>query len=135
MPPPQPDLLKENIPGPPLAIAAEALFLVNLMLLPGVGFLLLALLWLAKRNHPSPLVRNHLQQTMAVSLRGGAILVGLSAAVFLLGGLSNPWSWVIGVLYFVCVHATLILFGVVGLNQAMLRRPYRYPLLGPRLPV
>jgi hypothetical protein len=103
------------------------------MILPGIGFGLLMLLWLLKRNHPSPLVRNHLQQTVTVSIYGGFILVGLSVAVFLLGGFDNPWSWVIGVLYFVCLHATLIIFGVMGLNAAILQRPYRYPVLGPRL--
>ena len=133
MPHTEPDLLKENMPGPPLAVAAEALFLINLMILPVIGFGLLMLLWLFKRNHPSPLVRNHLQQTVTVSIYGGAILVGLSVAVFLLGGFDNPWSWVIGVLYFVCLHAALIIFGVMGLNAAILQRPYRYPVLGPHL--
>lgn len=133
MPHTEPDLLKENMPGPPLAVAAEALFLINLMILPVIGFGLLMLLWLFKRNHPSPLVRNHLQQTVTVSIYGGFILVGLSVAVFLLGGFDNPWSWVIGVLYFVCLHAALIIFGVMGLNAAILQRPYRYPVLGPRL--
>lgn len=128
-----PDLLKDNLPGPPLAIAAEALFLMNLMILPGVAFLLLAGLWLCHRRHPSALVRNHLQQTLAASLWGGALLFGASLLIFALGGIGNPWSWVVGVLYFVCCHAALILFGVVGLNQAMLKRPYRYPLIGPRL--
>src|SRR5690606_28786244 len=89
MPHTEPDLLKENMPGPPLAVAAEALFLINLMILPVIGFGLLMLLWLFKRNHPSPLVRNHLQQTVTVSIYGGAILVGLSVAVFLLGGFDN----------------------------------------------
>jgi len=129
----EPDLLKDNMPGPPLAVAAEALFLINLMILPVIGFGLLMLLWLLYRRHPAPLVRNHLQQTVTVSIYGGAILVGLSVAVFLLGGFDNPWSWVIGVLYFVCLHAALIIFGVMGLNAAILRRPYRYPVLGPRL--
>lgn len=130
----EPDLLKENMPGPPLAILAEALFLINLMLLPVIGFVMLMLLWLVHRRHSSPLVRNHLQQTVAVSIKGGFILVGLSVAIFLLGGFDNPWSWVIGVLYFVCLHAALIIFGVMGLNAAILRHPYRYPVLGPRLP-
>ncbi|THF65578.1 hypothetical protein E6C76_08340 [Pseudothauera nasutitermitis] len=128
-----PDLLKENLPGPTVAIAAEALFLINLMLLPGLGFVMLMVLWLVHRKHPSPLVRNHLQQTVTVSLWGGGILVGLTLLALWLGGLANPWTWVIAILYFVCLHATLIIFGVMGLNAAILRHPYRYPVLGPRL--
>lgn len=129
----EPDLLKEALPGPKLAVAAEALFLVNLMIVPGLAFLLLVALWWRHRRHPSTLVRNHLAQTVAASLWGGAMLVGVSVAIFLLGGFENPWSWVVGVLYFVCFHAMLILFGVIGLNRAMLARPYRFPLVGPRL--
>lgn len=129
----EPDLLKENIPGPPLAIAAEALFLANLMIAPGIAFVVLVALWWRYRNDASTLARNHLTQTVVASLWGGATLVGFSAAVFILGGFTNPWSWVVGVLYFVCFHALLIVFGVIGLNHAILARPWRYPLFGPRL--
>jgi hypothetical protein len=129
----EPDLLRENVPGPPLAIAAEALFLANLMIAPGLAFLALFVLWWRHRHDAPSLARNHLTQTMAASLWGGAILVSVSAGVFLLGGFTNPWSWVVGVLYFVCFHAMLILFGVIGLNHAILARPYRYPVIGPRL--
>jgi hypothetical protein len=133
MPAPEHDLLKEAMPGPGLAIAAEALFLVNLMIAPGLAFVLLVALWWRHRHHPSPLVRNHLAQTVTASLWGGGMLVGVSVAIFLLGGFENPWSWVVGVLYFVSFHAMLILFGVIGLNRAMLARPYRFPIVGPRL--
>lgn len=129
----EPDLLRENMPGPQLAVVAESLFLANLMIIPGLGFALLALLWWRHRDHPSPVVRNHLDQTFFSSLWGGAILVGVSVAIFLLGGLDNPVSWVVGVLYFVCFHATLIIFGVVGLNYAILAKRWRYPLIGPQL--
>lgn len=133
MTPKEPDLLKENIPGPPLAIAAEALFLANLMIAPGIGFLALLALWLRFRNDAPLLARNHLQQTLVASLWGGMTLVGFSVAVFVLGGFTNPWSWVVGVLYFVCFHALLIVFGVMGLNHAILAKPWRYPLFGPKL--
>jgi hypothetical protein len=129
----EPDLLKENIPGPPLAVAAEALFLANLMIAPGLAFLILVGLWWWHRDGAPALARNHLRQTVVASLWGGAMLVGVSVAVFLLGGFDNPWSWVVGVIYFVSFHAMLILFGVIGLNRAILARPYRYPLIGPKL--
>ena len=133
MPNAKPDVPAEAMPDSTLAIAAETLFLVNLMLVPGVAFIVLVLLWWRYRNSASPLGRNHLRQTVAASLWGGAMLVGVTIAVFLLGGLTNPWSWVVGVLYFVCFHAMLILFGVIGLNRAMLARPYRFPVIGPAL--
>lgn len=127
----QPNLLKENMPGPTLAVAAEALFLANLMIIPVLGFVLMVVLWNKHKHHEDPIVRNHLQQTVFTSIWGGAILVGVSVFVFVLGGLDNPVSWVVGVLYFVCVHAALILLGVIGLNKAILAQKWRYPILGP----
>lgn len=129
----EPDLLRELAPGPKLAIAAEGLFLANLMIAPGVGFVLLVLLWAIFRKRADALTRNHLEQTVVASLWGGAVLLGVSLAIFLLGGLENPWSWVVGVLYFLCFHAMLILGGMVGLNRAVLARPWRFPLIGPRI--
>jgi hypothetical protein len=129
----EPDLLREFAPGPKLAIAAEGLFLANLMSAPGVGFMLLVLLWAVFRKRADALTRNHLEQTVVASLWGGAVLLGVSLAIFLLGGLENPWSWVVGVLYFLCFHAMLILGGMIGLNRAVLARPWRFPLIGPRI--
>lgn len=128
----RPDPLRNLMPGPPLAVAAEALFLINLMLLPGLAFGALLVLWAMHRDHPDPLVRNHLRQTGWTCIWGGLLLVTISVGVFLLGGFDNPWSWVIGVLYFLFVHSTLILLGVLGLVRAINGRSWRYPLLGPR---
>ena len=133
MPDREPDLLKEHMPGPRLAVAAEALFLANLMIAPGLAFLALLALWLRHRHDAPLVVRNHLQQTVVASLYGGAMLVGVSAAIFFLGGFDDPWSWVLGVLYFVSFHATLIIFGVIGLNHAILGRSWQYPFIGPEL--
>ena len=129
----EPDLLKEQMPGPRLAILAEALFLANLLVAPGLAFLALLVLWRRHRDSAPLVVRNHLQQTVVASIYGGAMLVGVSVAIFLLGGFDDPWSWVLGILYFVSFHATLVIFGVVGLNHAILGRSWQYPFIGPDL--
>lgn len=126
-----PNLLRENMPGPRLAVLAEALFLANLMILPGVAFLAIALVWHRHRNHPSPIVRNHLEQALFASLWGGAILIGVPLAGFLIGDVKDPTTWVVTILFFVCFHASLIIGGVIGLNRAILRKPWRFPVLGP----
>ncbi len=113
-----------------LAVTAEALFLANLMVAPGLAFLALAWLWRTRRTGASRLARCHLDQTFWVSLIGGALLVLASGGVLLLGGLHWPWTWVIVILYFTCVHSTLILLGMVGLARAMAGREYVYPLIG-----
>lgn len=129
----EPDLLKEQMPGPRLAILAEALFLANLLIAPGLAFLALLVLWRRHRDSAPLVVRNHLQQTVVASIYGGAMLVGVSVGIFLLGGFDDPWSWVLGILYFVSFHATLVIFGVVGLNHAILGRSWQYPFIGPDL--
>ena len=129
----EPDLLKETMPGPRLAVIAEALFLANLMVAPGLAFVVLVVLWLRHRDSAPLVVRNHLQQTVVASVWGGAMLFGVSLGIFLLGGFDDPWSWVLGVLYFVSFHATLIIFGVIGLNHAILGRSWQYPMIGPDL--
>jgi hypothetical protein len=118
-----------NPPGQGLAIAAETLFLTNLMLAPGLAFAAIVWLWLKHRDAPS-LARCHLDQSFFVSLWGGALLVVACAAILLLGGLDWEWTWVVVIIYFTCVHSTLILLGVVGLSKAMAGKPYVYPLIG-----
>jgi uncharacterized Tic20 family protein len=128
----RPDPLKHVMPGPQLAVVAEALFLINLMLLPGIAFIALMVLWARNKDHADPLVRNHLRQTGWTCVWGGLLLVCISVAILLLGGFDNPWTWVIGILYFVLVHAGLILLGVMGLSRAINGRSWRYPVFGPR---
>ncbi|WP_230969778.1 hypothetical protein [Nitrogeniibacter aestuarii] len=121
------------VPGFGIAVAAEALYLVNLMLLPGVAFAALLMLWWRHRNGTPPLARNHLAQTMAGSLWGGAALVTGIATILLMGGFDAPHTWVVLVLYFTTCHSTLILFGALGFAKALSGKPYVYPLIGRRL--
>lgn len=118
-------------PGQRLAILAEALFLANLLVLPGLAFL--GLLWLWRRHVASapPLARQHLRQAVVVSLWGGVLIVLCSALLLALGGWSWSGTWVLLILYFTCVHSALVVFGSIGLARAMAGQPYRYPLIGP----
>ena len=50
-----------------------------------------------------------------------------------LGGLDWAWTWVVLVLYFTCIHSTLVLFGMYGLIKAMSGQVWRFPLIGPPL--
>lgn len=118
-----------------LAIAAESLYLANLLLAPGLAFI--ALLWLARRpaimaQEKNSLARQHLRQTLVASLWAGALLGLLSAAILLVGGLGSMWSWFWLILYFTAFHSSLVLFGMFGLSRAMAGQTFRYPLIGPR---
>jgi hypothetical protein len=113
-----------------VAVQAEALYLINLLLLPGLGFLML--LWLAHRNpkSESELTRCHLRQTITASIWAGILLTIVTTLIVLFGGFQSPYTWMTLILYFVCCHAALILFGVLGLVHAMSKQTYVYPLIG-----
>jgi uncharacterized Tic20 family protein len=117
-------------PGKTLAVTAETLFLVNLLLLPGLAFAALLLLYLAKRHSSPPLAANHLAQTTGVSVIGGALIVLVIALILGLGGFDSGYTWMVVILYFTFIHSSLILLGVIGLVKAMSGQHFRYPLIG-----
>lgn len=125
--------VREEIPGQGLAIAAEALFLLNLLALPGLAFAILAGLWFRCSHDAPPLARQHLRQAFVVSLWGGVLIVVCSAGILLAGGLHEQWTWVVLILYFTCIHSTLILLGMVALVKAMGGQAWRFPVIGPKL--
>jgi hypothetical protein len=116
--------------GRGVAIAAEALYLCNLLLLPLLAFLLL--LWLHHRQIGSApaLAANHLHQTVAASLWAGVLLVPLPLLTLLAAGSDSPTGWTVAILWFVVCHAALVLAGALGLARAMAGQTYRYPVIG-----
>ena len=117
-------------PGKTLAVAAETLFLLNLLLLPGLAFAVLLLVYLARRHSSPPLAANHLAQTTGVSMIGGALIVLVIALILALGGFDSGYTWMVVILYFTFIHSSLILLGVLGLVKAMSGQHFRYPLIG-----
>lgn len=120
-------------PGQNLAVLAEALYLANLLLVPGIAFVILLWLWLRNKDSAPPLARQHLRQTTFVSLYGGTLIVALSAIFLAIGGLHWEWTWVVVIMYFTCVHSTLVMFGMFGLAKALAGQVWRFPLIGPAL--
>ncbi len=121
-----------NTPGREIAVAAEALYLANLMIIPGIAFVALLVLWFRERQRAPELARNHLRQTVAASLGAGALLVVANAAIILAGGYTSPHTWIIVILYFTTCHSTLIFCGAIGLAKALAGKPFRFPLIGPK---
>ncbi len=122
------------VSGQNLAVTAEALYLINLLLLPGLGFLGLLWLYLRSRDDAPPLAQNHLRQTTSASLWAGALLVFVNLLIIALGGYHAAWTWVIVILYFTTAHTTLVLLGIIGLARALAGQPYHYPWVGRLLP-
>lgn len=124
----------ESDTGSGVAIAAEGLYLANLLVLPGLGFLLLSALWWRQRAQAPPLARAHLGQTLVASLWAGVLLILANALILLLGGYAGPNVWVVVILYFTVCHSALVLLGALGLAKAMAGQCWRFPLVGPPLP-
>ena len=120
--------------GEGTAVAAESLYLVNLLLAPGLGFVLLLWLWWRRRVDAPPLAEAHLAQTLSASLWAGVLLVLANALILLLGGYRGPNLWTIVITYFTVCHSALVVFGALGLAKAMAGQCWRYPLVGRPLP-
>lgn len=117
-------------PGQRLAVVAESLYLINLLLLPVIGFI--ALIWVYYRHSSSapPLAACHLRQTVSASLWAGVLLVIANVIIIGLGGYDRPYTWVAGILYFTIGHTVLVVLGIVGLAKAMAGQRFRFPLVG-----
>ena len=120
----------QNLDNKSLAIAAEVLYLLNLLLFPGLAFVVLALLYLSTRAAIQPLALNHLSQTVGVSVLGGSLLVVVLGLVFLFGNFDSPYIWVGIVFYFTFVHSALIFMGIFGLIKALNEEHFVFPILG-----
>jgi hypothetical protein len=134
MPPSAADGSGAPVPGEGLAVAAESLYLTNLLLVPGLAFL--ALLWLYFRHRDSApaLGLAHLRQTVSASLWAGFLLVGVNGAILLLGGYDGPNVWAVVIVYFTVFHSALVMLGILGLAKAMAGQCWRFPLVGRPLP-
>ncbi len=113
-----------------IAVAAEVLYLSNLLLVPGLAFLVLLGLYFRERQTAAPLARCHLAQTVSASIWAGVMLVVVNLLIILLGGYDSPHTWMIVIIYFTTVHASLVLLGTLGLARAMAGKHYHYPLVG-----
>jgi uncharacterized Tic20 family protein len=132
MPALEPEQLQPEaeVPGQGLAVLAEILYLVNLLLLPGVAFIALVAVYFRHIRRAPALAACHLRQTLSASLWAGGLLLIANASNLLLGGYRSPNTWMVVIIYFTTCHATLVLLGVMGLAKAMAGQCYRYPLVG-----
>lgn len=113
-----------------LASWGPGLYLLNLLLIPGLGFVLLILLYQKNKNSSGEFVLHHLRQNLVAMVASGVAIVGISIAILLLGGFNSPWTWMVFILYGVTIHATLVLLGVWSLVKASNGEDFQYPLFG-----
>lgn len=125
-----------RVDGQQLAILAESLYVANLLIIPFLGFIILGFVFLKKHGTAPPLAQSHLEQTIAASIGIAVMFIACTGVIMLLKmwGLEAVGVWMIVVIVFTIIHATMVLFGVLGLAKAMAGKCWRYPVFGHALP-
>jgi hypothetical protein len=125
-----------SVDGKQLATLAESLYVANLLIIPFLGFIILGFIYLKKHGDAPPLAQSHLEQTIAASIGIAIVFIAFAGMIMLLRvwGLEAVAIWVIVVIVFTIIHATMVLFGVLGLARAMAGKCWRYPVFGRDLP-
>lgn len=117
--------------GCEMAIAAEAFYVTNMVLAPGLGFLMLMMLYFhCSRKKAPAMALNHLRQTLAATFWTTVLAAVFLGLIFATGGYPSPWFWTLLSSYFLLFHLPLTAFGVIGLGRALGGRSYHYPLVG-----
>lgn len=118
------------------AILVESLYLANLLILPVLAFIVLALIFIRKHGSSPPLADAHLEQTTSASIWIGVFffIAAISVMLMKLLGVEDVTLWIIAIITFTIIHATMVLFGVVGLAKALAGKCWRYPVVGKPLP-
>jgi hypothetical protein len=110
-----------------LSIIAPTLYLLNLLLLPGLAFLILVVLYFKYRDIEQLHARIQIQQNFYASIVAGLAIVGISLIIILIGGFSSMYSWMIMLIYALSIHATLVLLGALSLAKGINQQAYIYP--------
>ena len=119
-------------PGQTLAVAAQVLYIGNLLIAPGICFGIMLWLYFKHRASAPMLAVCHLKQTISASIWAGLLLIVANLAILLLGGYTSANTWTVLIIYFTTCHSSLVLLGVLGLAKAMAGQIYVFPLLGRR---
>jgi len=119
------------------AIICQSLYLANLLLLPGIFFLVLVYYYLTYRSYLTKetnevsnskillrvkgLGRIHLIRSIQLSLLAGVVLVIIPLIVILISNQQEA-SIMVALIYFVTLHASFVLIGMFNLSRAMAKK-------------
>lgn len=95
-----------------------ALFLGNLTLIPGIGFLILAVWFLKDDKRKSALEKHHLLVAMYGTLAALFLLIVLPL-IGILATKIHETMVMIMLIYFILMHAFIILFATYSLSKAL----------------
>ncbi|SFC01333.1 hypothetical protein [Pseudoalteromonas denitrificans] len=108
-------------PQKKMSVIAQSLYLANLLLLPGLSFLLL-LNYFIKFKSQSGLARIHLYRAMQLCIVNGVLLAIVPLIYIFVFSEKPDTAIMIMIFYFVCVHAVFVLLGMLNLSRAMAKK-------------
>ncbi|HEC84722.1 MAG: hypothetical protein DRR08_08450 [Candidatus Parabeggiatoa sp. nov. 2] len=114
-----------------MAVIAESLYLLNLLVIPGIAFLILVWFFFKYENNSPSLAGCHLRQTFSASIWVGLLLLLVNGVIIAAAGYNTPITWIIVIPYFIICHSALVLLGIFGLAKAMVGEKFHYPIIGP----
>lgn len=122
--------------GQDFAVLVESLYVANLLILPLLSFVVLVYLFLKKHGSLPPLANSHLEQTISASLYIAAMffIAAMTIMIMRLSGIEDVTLWMIAVILFTILHATMVFLGILGLAKALSGKCWRYPVVGRALP-
>ena len=108
------------------AIRVQSWYLINLLLLPGIGLLVL-LYYRARfqRLETTRLARDAVQKSIIMSLLGGALILLGCGSMLLIGGNTGA-TWMTLILYFTVLHSIFVLWGILALARVMAGKRVSY---------
>lgn len=125
-----------KVDGQDFAVLVESLYVANLLILPVLSFVILVFLFLKKHGSLPPLANSHLEQTISAGFLT-AVMFFVSALTIMmmrLIGVEDITLWLIAILLFTILHATMVLLGIMGLAKALSGKCWSYPVVGRKLP-
>lgn len=102
------------------AIIYQSLYLMNLLLIPGITFFILVWQFI-KNNKQTGWQRVHLFRSLQLSFLAGVCLILIPLATFFFSGASDS-ALAMLLVYFVTTHAVFVLIGIFNLSRAMAKK-------------
>ncbi|TWX59524.1 hypothetical protein [Colwellia hornerae] len=102
------------------AIIYQSLFLMNLLLIPGLSFLILIWLFIKKKPHKG-WQGIHLYRSIQLSILAGFFIIIIPLVVLLTTDAFEV-SLMVMIIYFVTMHAAFVLLGMLNVSRAMAKK-------------
>ena len=90
--------------------------LLNLTLLPVIGFIALVLIY--RKTQPGNIDHYHALLGIKINVTAAAVLFLVSSIMIVMGGFDSPWTWVYVITYFTMVHTFFIVLALWALVRA-----------------